>query len=152
MAEATMDQDALHELIVQMAEVKEAMNVQRDLLNALRREARSDGLNLQALNPLVEILGEDKFDRGSRVVSDLISYARAAGAELDLGEVSVSPNQSSTRPVEPDSGEHASFRTPSAATTHGRDSEFDGTWRSGRAVFHGALAMSISAVLLWLLH
>ena len=152
MAEATMDQDVLQKLLLQMAEAKEAMNVQRDLLNSLRREARGDGLNMQALNPLVEILGEHKFDRGSRVVSDLITYARAAGAELDLGEVSVSRNQSSTSPVEPDSGEHASFRTPSAATTHGRDSEFDGTWRSGRAVFHGALAISISAVLLWLLH
>ena len=150
MAEATMDQDALQKHLLQMVEAKEAMNVQRDLLNSLRREARSDGLNMQALNPLVDILGEDKFDRGSRVVSDLISYARAAGAELDLGEVSVSPNQSSTSPVEPDGGEHASFRTPSAA--RGPDSELDGAWRSGRLVSHGALAISISAVLLWLLH
>ncbi len=41
MAEATMDQDALHKHLLQMVEAKEAMNVQRDLLSSLRREARS---------------------------------------------------------------------------------------------------------------
>ena len=152
MAKSTADQDTLRSLIERMVQAREAMNVQRDLLNDFRRDARSDGLNMQALNPLVDILGEHNYDRGSKVLSDLVSYARAFGTELDLGDVPGHSNKDPAAVAARDDGASrmlAMQQAPAAAGPVPGRSRGRGWMKSAS---HGALAVFISGALLWLLH
>lgn len=53
----------------------------RDRLNEIKREARSDGLNLDALDALLRILGKCPHDKGSSVLNEVIRYAEAYGTK-----------------------------------------------------------------------
>jgi hypothetical protein len=152
MARAITDQDTLRSLIERMVQAREAMNVQRDLLNDFRRDARSDGLNMQALNPLVDILGEQSHDRGSKVLSDLLSYARAAGTELDLGDGPLDTNKGPTAiPAKDDGASQVLAMGPAATAAGSAPGRSSGRgWM--KSASHGALAIFISGALLWLLN
>ncbi|MCH7793611.1 MAG: hypothetical protein IH900_00520 [Proteobacteria bacterium] len=79
-----MEEETLRRCIARMVAAKESMNTARDELIDIRREARSDGANIQALNPLVDILGEHGHVLGARVLADLFHYAQVAGSDLRL--------------------------------------------------------------------
>ena len=79
-----MDEETLRQRIARMVAARERMNAGRDELNDLRREARAAGVNLQALNPLVDVLAEHRYDCGTRILNDLLAYAKVAGADLPL--------------------------------------------------------------------
>lgn len=66
------------ERLVPLQEVAEET---RDRLGEIKQEARSDGLNLDALNALLPVIGKYPHDKGARVLSEVIRYAEAFGAE-----------------------------------------------------------------------
>ena len=134
-----------------LASASESFVAQRDQFNDLKREARLDGLNILALNPLVEILGTNPHDRGKRVLQDLFSYAIEAGAELDFARAATSSDGEPTRSIDQQAG---AVSQPDARVL-GSPRASDPARRKRRdriaATFHGLLGISISGLLLWLL-
>ena len=161
MKDTAIAEDRLRELIGEMVKVKEAMNEQRDRLVDLRREARAEGLNIQALNPLIEVMGEHSHDGGSRVLNEIIAYAQACGTALDVApasrpaeETAAAPSGAATEPSEQRQQLQPQLQSISPAVAVAsqarapRQPWFD-AW--GRGLCHVALAISVSAGLLWLL-
>ena len=161
MKDTAIAEDRLRELIGEMLEAREAMNEQRDRLNDLRREARSEGLNMQALNPLIEIMGEYSHDGGSQVLNRMIAYAQTFGTALDVApasrpaeETAAASSAAATEPSEQHQQLQPQLQSISPAVAVAsqarapRQPWFD-AW--GRSLCHVALAISVSAGLLWLL-
>lgn len=159
MKDTAIAEDRLRELIGEMLEAREAMNEQRDRLNDLRREARSEGLNMQALNPLIEIMGEYSHDGGSQVLNRMIAYAQTCGTALDVAPASQSTKETASSEAVVETSEQGQQLQPQlqatspavAATSqvqNGPTAWFD-AW--GRSLCHVAIAISVSAGLLWLL-
>ena len=134
-----------------LAAASESFVAQRDQLNDLKREARLDGLNILALNPLVEILGTNPHDRGRRVLQDLFSYAIEAGAELEFAKAATSSVSGSVRSCDQQA---EAMRQPDARVL-GTPRASDPARQKRRdriaGAFHGLLGLSISGLLLWLL-
>ena len=152
MVPTTMSKEELQKLIEDMTAAREAMNVHRDRLIELRQDARSGGLNMQALNSLVDIMGESSHDRGSQVLADLVSYARAAGVESDPGVAPARPAAEANRPVQNDEGEVvvlAQLKAPVVRGSAAKKKPLSAAWAKG--LLQGSLAITISAALLWLL-
>ena len=76
MSEAT-ERDYLERLVP----LQEILENTRDRQVEIKREARSDGLHLDALNALLPVLGKYPHDKGARVLSEVIRYAEAYGTE-----------------------------------------------------------------------
>ena len=151
MAETARQPQGLRELIDRMVSAKEAMNAQRDLLNDFRREARSDGLNMQALNPLIDILGENSHDRGSRTLNDLVDYARAAGADLDLPQVPMDRNEGPSGMAKVDTAEpDLATGQPDLAAASASTRSRHRAW--SKNVVRATLAILVSIALIWLLN
>ena len=161
MKDTAIAEDRLRELIGEMVKAKEAMNEQRDRLVDLRREARAEGLNIQALNPLIDVMGEHSHDGGSRVLNEIIAYAQTCGTALDVAPTSQSVKEtapaSSEAAVEP-SEQNQQLQpqlqaTSPAVAAMSRGQISPAAWFDawGRGLCHVALAVSVSAGLLWLL-
>lgn len=161
MKDTAIAEDRLRELVSEMVKAKEAMNEQRDRLIDLRREARAEGLNVQAINPLIDVMGEHSHDGGSQVLKEIIAYAQTCGTSLDLApalrlaeETTAAPSGPAMNPGEQGQQLQPQLRatSPAVAATPpvrtGPPPWFD-TW--GRSLCHVALAISVSAGLLWLL-
>ena len=147
-----MEEETLRRCIARMVAAKESMNTARDELIDIRREVRSDGANIQALNPLVEILSEHQHDQGSRVLTDLIYYAQVAGANLPLSGNGTPAGRWS----EGVSGQQTVTNTDSGASHSETAAERKSPGRSivpsVRLAFDGVLAGCLSVFLVWLLH
>lgn len=147
-----MDDETLRSCIARMVAAKERMAEPRDQLNDLRREARAEGANIKALNPLIDILCENPHDRGTKVLRDLIHYARIAGTELPI-DSDVVQSGTSSRSV---SGDQLGI----IAEQEGPKSDLRSRPRSPRQylppsirfAFDGLLGGCLSVFLIWLLH
>lgn len=147
-----MEEETLRSRIERMVAARQAMTMARDQLADFRREARSDGLNIQALLPLVEILSEDEHDRGARVLADLISYARATGSELPL-----SGNGTPAGGWSEGASRHQTVTDTDLAASHSETPAEPKSRRRSivpfvRLAFHGVLAGCLSFFLIWLLN
>ncbi len=147
-----MEEETLRSCIERMVAAKQTMNTPRDQLGDFRREARSDGLNIQALNPLVEVLSEHQHDRGARVLTDLIYYAQVAGANLPLsGNGTPAGRWSEGVP-----GQQTVTVTDLGASQSDIPAGLKSRRRhispSFRLAFDGVLAGCVSVFLVWLLH
>ncbi|MCG8596055.1 MAG: hypothetical protein MI785_17070 [Kiloniellales bacterium] len=152
MARITMSPEELRKLVEEMTEARAAMNVHRDRLGELRREARSGGLNMQAINSLIDIMGENSHDRGKKALADLVSYARAAGVDPDLGSAPARPAEAG-RLAQDGEGEIVMLAPPKASVvgeSAAKNRPWLGAWAKG--LWQGSLALGVSAALLWLLH
>ena len=77
-----MFSDAMvRDYLVHIVPLQEDLEETRDRLKEIKRDARSDGLNLDAINILVPVLGKYPHDKGAKVLNEVIRYAEAYGTE-----------------------------------------------------------------------
>ena len=147
-----MEEETLRRCIERMVASKESMNTARDELIDFRREARSDGVNIQALNPLVEILGEHGHVAGARVLTDLFHYAQVAGSDLRLAGNGM-PDDKYPQDVRHARGATATrLEAPRSEIPAGAKAARRRSSPSFRLAFDGILAGCLSGFLVWLLH
>lgn len=120
----------------------------RDRLNEIRREARADGLNFDAVNALLPLLTKYPHDKAAGVLNEVIRYAEAFGTEPLVSQA----DTSSHPPPEPvpdavDSQPTRGQVPPLGAVKH--KSRLSGPLRLSTQV---VAAMSVSVGLLWLLN
>ena len=147
-----MEEETLRSCIERMVAEKETMNTARDQLVDYRREARSDGLNIQALNPLVDILSEHPHDRGARVLTDLIYYAQVAGTNLPLSGNGTPAGRWSEGVPGQQTVTDTDLEASHSETPAERKSPRRSIVPSVRFAFDGVLAGSLSVFLVWLLN
>ena len=71
----------LREHLERIVPLQEILNENLDRLNEVKREARSDGLSIEALNAFLPILVRNPYDKGARVLNEVLCYAEALGTE-----------------------------------------------------------------------
>ena len=71
----------MRDYMERLVPLQEIAEENKNHLNEIKREARSDGLNLDALNALLPVIGKYPHDKGARVLSEVIRYAEAFGTE-----------------------------------------------------------------------
>ena len=147
-----MEEHTLRKQIERMVTVKQAMNTARDEINDLRREARADGLNIKALNPLFEILSEHQHDQGSRVLTDLIYYAQVAGSDLPLSGNRTPAGRWSEGVPGHQTVTDTDFGASHSEIPAERKSPRRSIVPSVRLAFDGVLAGCLSVFLVWLLN
>lgn len=148
-----MSGEELRKLVEEMTAAREAMNVHRDRLGELRRDARSGGLDMQALNSLVDIMGENSHDRGKQALADLVFYARAVGLDSGLAAAPARPMAETSRLGQGGESAFVVPAEPKAPLVGGgaaKKTPWSGAWVKG--LLQGGLAITVSAALLWLLH
>ncbi|MFQ5784506.1 MAG: hypothetical protein ACE5H8_06750 [Alphaproteobacteria bacterium] len=124
------------------------MDQPRDELNDLRREARSDGLNLDAVNALVPILAKYPHDKGAGVLNELIRYAGAFGTELAVAGANASPQPAN----DPASDERVPEPPSPAAPASAVPTPRPGASAPLRLASQVVVAVSVSIGLIWLLN
>ncbi len=72
---------AVRDYLERLVPLQEVVDGTRDRLGEIKREARSDGLNLDAMNALLPVLSKYPHDKGANVLNELIQYAEAYGTE-----------------------------------------------------------------------
>lgn len=146
-----MEEETLRSCIGRIVRAKEAMNASLEEVNDLRLEVRSEGINLEALDPLVHILSRHPHDRGVKVLTDLARYARVAGTELGLIEASTSHDRSPNPSPDEKSANVIANRVHPASASTGASFPHSRTSGPIPLVLHGTLAVSLSLFLVWLL-
>ncbi len=102
---------AVRDYLERLVPLQEDWEETRDGLTEIKRDARSDGLNLDAINAVLLVLSKYPHDKGAHVLNEVIRYAEAYGTE---NLVSQSGNGSgSTSP--PDSVPDADVSPPPKA-------------------------------------
>lgn len=107
--EATEDK-TIGRHVGRMVTLQHELEQPRDGLNDVRREARADGLNVDALNALVPLITKYPHDKAAGVLNELIRYAEIFGAEIDAsrtkaGTDRVSAPISGTEPAQSETSE-----------------------------------------------
>lgn len=74
----------------------------RDEMNDLRREARAEGVNVEALNVLVPLISKYPHDKGAGVLKEVIRYAEIFGAEILAGTANAGSHHSPKRVLDVD--------------------------------------------------
>ena len=72
---------AVHDYLERMIPLQETNFENATLLNEIKREARSDGLNVDAINALLPILVKYRHDKGAAVINEIVRYAELHGAD-----------------------------------------------------------------------
>ena len=147
-----MEEETLRSCIERMVAAKVTMNTARDQLVDFRREARSDEMNIEALNPLVEILSEHPYDRGARVLTDLISYAQVASSDLPLSGNGTPAGGWSKGVPGQQTVTDTDLEASQSDTPAGSKSRRRHISPSFRLAFNGVLAGCLSYFLVWLLN
>lgn len=123
-----------------------AENIER--LNEIKRDARADGMNRDAINALLPVLSKYPHDKGASVLNEVIRYAEVFGA----GPIGSQANAITHRPRElgsnADVPQSATAEVPSPAIS-GRRSTASAPLRLSTQV---VAALSLSIGLLWLLN
>ena len=116
--DSKMEQDEIiRDRLERMVALQQAMEDPRDALNDARREARADGLNVEALNALLPLMSKYPHDKGAGVLNEIIRYAKIYGAENLTSAASVG-SQSSPEPsfaAEAEKSVKTKVRTPAAS-------------------------------------
>ena len=120
----------------------------RDELNIAKREARADGLNVDAVNALVPLLSKYRHDKGASVLREVIRYAEAFGTEA-LVSRTVSP---ATAPAVPAAATQASPPPEVGTQATSARRRRSRTAASLRVPAQIATAISLTFGLIWLLN
>lgn len=147
-----MDEETLRSCIERMVAEKETMITARDQLIDYRREARSDGVNIEALNPLVDILGEHGHVLGARVLTDLFHYAQVAGSDLRLAGNRMPDDVNPQEIPQHRRAAATNLKASRSETLAGAKAARRRSSPSFRLAFDGVLAGCLSVFLVWLLH
>ncbi len=139
---------AVRDLLERMVPLQGAYTDNLDRLNEIKADARSDGLNIEAINALLPILVRHPYDKGASVLNEVIRYAEAYGTKS-----LVSHADASSHPP-PDSVSNADVARLASAEVHA-----PAVWEPGskasaplRLSVQVVAAMSVSVGLLWLLN
>ena len=73
---------AIREYLERLVQNQRLSEEPRDRLNEIKREARGDGLNMDAVNALLPLLVKYPHDKGATAVNEMIRYAEVFGAEI----------------------------------------------------------------------
>ena len=109
-------------------------------LQQLRQDAKTDGLNVDALNLLVQVRSRSLPDGGARILNDLVEYAIGIGIQFDQ----VSPKPAWEHAEE----QHVTSNLPEEQRTSPADQRIFGHIRLSAQLALGAL---LSAAMLWYL-
>ena len=119
----------------------------RDSINEIKREARSDGLNLDAINALVPLLHKYPHDKGASVLKEVIQYAEMFGTESLVSQANSSSHSQRELMSNTDvSGVTSGEVLPLSAVKH--EWMLSGLFRLSTQV---VVATSVSIGLIWLL-
>jgi hypothetical protein len=66
-----------------MSAVQRMISEPQRELQQLRQDAKTDGLNVDALNLLVQVRSRSLPDGGARILNDLVEYAIGIGIQFD---------------------------------------------------------------------
>lgn len=132
----------MSEYLERLVPLQGAADDNRDRLNDIKQEARSDGLNIDAINALLPLLTKYPHDKAAGVLNEVIRYAEAFGTES-----LVSQGAMSSYPV-PTGESDVDVSQPATAGALGRKSTAYAPLRLSVQV---VAAMSVSVGLLWLL-
>ena len=69
--------------IDQMSAVQRMISEPQRELQQLRQDAKTDGINVDALNLLVQVRSRSLPDGGTRILNDLVEYAVGIGIQFD---------------------------------------------------------------------
>ena len=131
-----------------MVKAQRAMEQPKAELADQKRIAKSDGLNIDALNALLPLLIKYPHDKAAGVLNDLICYAQAFGTELATSEAEA--GSGTARDVVSDElvSQPPAANIPSAAEPHRRSAIFAPLRFSTQVL----VAISVSIGLIWLLN
>ena len=73
----------LEHYIDDMSEAQQMTLESQRELQRLRQDAKTDGLNVDALNLLIQVRSRTPPDGGTRILNDLVSYAISVGIQFD---------------------------------------------------------------------
>ncbi len=73
----------LKHYIDDMSEAQRMISEPQGKLRQLRQDAKTDGLNVDALNLLVQVRSRSLPDGGTKILNDLVEYAIGIGVQLD---------------------------------------------------------------------
>ena len=76
-----LSDSTVRDCLRRLVPLQEVAEETKDRLGEIKREARSDGLNLDALNALLPVIGKYPHDKGASVLNEVIRYAEAFGTE-----------------------------------------------------------------------
>ena len=120
----------------------------RDRLNDIKREARADGLNLDAVNALLPLLAKYPHDKGASVLNEVIRYAEVFGAESLVSQADTGSHPPWKPVLGADASQLANAEAHSAAALGRRSTAFAPLHLSTQVV----AAVSLSIGLIWLLN
>ena len=124
----------------QMSALQRMVSESQQELQRLRQDAKTDGVNVDALNLLVLIRSRNLPDGGTRILNDLVEYAVDVGIQFDLG--------TPTRAWECEEKQHVTDDLPEGHRTNPTDQRLLHHIRLSAQLALGAL---LSAAMLWYL-
>ena len=132
----------------QLVQIQQLWEEPKGRLAEIKRFARSDGLNLDALNVLLPVLSKYPHDKGASVLNDVIRYAEVFGTENLVSQADTGSHPPSIPVSNADVSQPASAEVRAPAV-----------WEPGskasaplRLSVQVVVAMSVSVGLLWLLN
>ena len=138
---------AAREYLERMVPLQVAFTNNIDRLTEIKRDARSDGLNLDALNALLPVLSKYPHDKGASVLNDVIRYAEAFGAEPVVSQTVTPATAPSVPAADADVSPLPKAEAPASAAPRRRSSALAQLRLSTQVV----AAMFLTFGLLWLL-
>lgn len=123
-----------------MSAVQRMISEPQRELQQLRQDAKVDGLNVDALNLLIQVRSRSLPDGGARILNDLVEYAIGIGIQFDQ----VTPQHAREKAE----SQHATSSSTEEPRTNSADQRF-----FDRVRFSGQLALGalLSAAMLWYL-
>lgn len=138
----------LSEYLERLVPLQGAVAENLDRLNEIKRDARSDGADLDALNALLPILSKYPHDKGARVLNEIIRYAEAFGVESLVSKADADSQAPAEPTPEAQVSQPATAGIPWLAESRRRSTAFAGLRLSAQVV----VAVGLSTGLIWLLN
>jgi uncharacterized protein (UPF0335 family) len=77
------ERSLLNGYIDKISEVQRSIQELQTEINQIRRDARTDGFNMEAVNILSQIIAKSSHDEGVGLLQDIVEYAHQIGIKLD---------------------------------------------------------------------
>ncbi len=145
---AASQEELIRKYLERMVALQIDLEGPRDELNDVRREARGDGLNLEALNLLVPLISKYPHDKGAKVLNEVMRYAEIIGAE-NLRPESLAAPRPAGQPVSNDAAPPSENAEHPTAAPSRRKTATSAPLRRTSALL-AAICLSIGLV--WLLN
>lgn len=95
------DSSLLSDYIENIAALQNSIQELSVEINQLRRDARADGFNMEAVHTLAQIVAKSPHDGGLGLLQDIVKYAHEIGLELEAVTVDeVERERNETDPAE----------------------------------------------------